>query len=286
MSKVSVYTTHYLKPEFVYLQKSYLDKWCMDDYSLVVINNGKDQEISNLITNVCNQLGLEMIEVENKSSSQFCSQSHAVALERALPRIKDCDSELKVIMDCDIFPFRKFSFYDIIRESKLAGLYQQRKYGDTEHEYLSAIFTIFHRDLDLTDFSFHSGVGDTGSGTGKLMKSYPTQLVNHTPAIDIESGYIFTKTGLPNEYRPSYRCQFIENSLIHYYRGSNWSESDPRYHESKLGFIIDFLNDPESYGLVLDDRVSYGTAHSDKGYNGIDHNYRDYRFIDESCLNK
>jgi hypothetical protein len=282
VNKVIVYTTHYIKPELIELQRNQFKKYCKDDYELVIVNNGKDLDCENLISKECEKLSLRCINFEkNQNIPKFCSQHHTVCLENLLNNHikKDSKENLTVIMDNDVFPFKDFSFFQILNGKKVGGMYQQRNYGGIDHEYLASIFMMFYNEVDMTDFSFHNGVGDTGCGTFILMKRYETELVKHTAAIDIEKDHIFTDNSRAFPYLEKYRSQFLHDCFIHYYRGSNWSESDPNYHEEKMNFLLAFLNDETKYGLKLHNKICYEKAHSDKGYNGVDHNYRNYKFL-------
>lgn len=275
--KVVIYSTYYIKPEFIEIQYNQLKKYCVNDFELIIINNGKDKEIENKINNECFRLNIKCINFENKSSNHFCSQSHNVALEYALKNyvLFDSKDNITVFMDSDVFAFKKFDFIKILNNKKVGGLYQQRD----QNEYFSAIFTLFYNNINLDKFSFFNGIGDTGSGTFILMKENEYELVKHTAAIDIESKYIFKNQDIEYPYKEKYKCQFIHDCFIHYYRGSNWAESDPNYHNEKLNFILDFLNNPTKHGLYLDEYVLYDKAHSNKGYNGTDHNYNNYKFL-------
>lgn len=275
---VKIYSIHYIKPEFISLQYLYLKKHCVDDYELIVINNGINDDVKEEINVLCVTLGVSCIIVEKRNDvEEYCSQSHCVAIEYALQSYIKTDSKdnLTVIMDSDVFPFKTFSFYEILNGKKIGGIYQQRN----EHEYLSAIFTLFLNSIDLSNFSFYNGIGDTGSGTDILIEENPTEFVKHTAKIDSETTYIFNGNNNEFQYKPYFGCQFIANIFIHYYRGSNWSENDPEYHKEKYGFLMNFLSNPDSYKINLDDYVSYDKAHSEKSYNGIDNNYSGYRFL-------
>jgi hypothetical protein len=282
MPKVAVYTTHYMKPEFIALQKKQFEKYCRDDYELVILNNGKDPEMSRIISDTSRQLDLRCIEFNRPSDiPSFCSHSHIVCLDNLLANHlkKEHNDNLTVIMDNDVFPFKDFSFFDILNGKKVGGMYQQRNYNGVEHEYLAAILTMFYNNIDMTDFVFHAGVGDTGAGTRVLLKRYETEFVKHTAAVDIEKDCIFTRNKDPHPYESRYRSQFLHDCFIHYYRGSNWSESCEKYHADKMKFLLSFLDDDDRYGLNLDEKVCYEFAHSNKGYNGVDHAYRNYRFV-------
>lgn len=279
---INIYVTNYNKPQFIPMQVAQFKKHCKNEFDLIIINNGVTPEMENEIDQVCISLKIKSINFEKSSQTpKYCSQSHNVALEYTLVNhIKKANlDDVTVIMDNDIFPFIDFDFLEIMNGKKVAGMYQQRIINDTEHNYLSAIFTMFHNDVDMADFSFYNGYGDTGSGTTILMKRYETELIKHTAGIDMESEYIFrNSTDVP--YLEKYKCQFIHDCFIHYYRGSNWMESDNNYHEEKLNFVKSFLENSEKYNVLLDEFVCYEKAHSEKSYNGVDNNYKNYRFLE------
>lgn len=273
---INVYSVHYIKPEFVELQVNLFKKFCLDDYRLNIINNGGNSEIEIKISEICKELGVNCILLPEKSTYQFQSHSHAFALEYVIQNIikKDNDENTTVIIDSDVFPFKSFSFINMLNGKLLGGMYQQRD----DYEYVSSIITIIKNSIDLTDFTIH-GMADTGSGTNSLIKKYGCEFIKHTAAIDIESDYIFKDNKQLYSYDSRYRCQFIHDCFIHYYRGSNWAESDPNYHIIKFEFVKYFIDNYELFNINLDENVCYDKAQSDKGYNGVDHNYRNYKYI-------
>jgi hypothetical protein len=279
---INIYVTNYNKPQFIPMQLAQLKKHCKNKFNLIIINNGVTPEMESEINQVCSSLKINSINFKKFANApKYCSQSHTIALEYTLINyIFKADTEdITVIMDNDIFPFKDFDFVEMMNGKKVAGMYQQRVYDNVEHTYLSAIFTMFQNNVDMADFSFYNGYGDTGSGTTILMKKYETELIKHTAGIDMESEYIFrTATDVP--YLEKYKCQFIHDCFIHYYRGSNWMESDSSYHENKLNFVKSFLENTEKYNILLDEFVCYEKAHSEKSYNGIDNNYKNYRFLE------
>lgn len=278
---INIYTVAYIKPELIYLQNKYLQKYCKDNFTYTIINNGQNDTIKENIKNICKQNFISNIDyIKNYDIADYCSHSHCAALEFAIDNYikNDSKNDITIIIDNDIFPFKFFSFLDIIGCNDVAGMYQQRLHNNREFEYLSAIFTMFRNSIDLSNFKISNGIGDTGSGTHYLISKYQTRFIDHTAQIDIESDYIFQNNNINFPYKKEYACQILDNIFIHYYRGSNWAESDPIYHSDKINFIVNFLENTKNYELHLDDIVSYSTAHADKNYNGIGHNYKNYRF--------
>lgn len=277
---INVYSTAFTRPDFIELQYEYFHKYCTDDFKLIIINNGKTLEIENTIHDTCMRLNIEVINIEK--NHEFPSMSHFTAMNQILTNyIKpQKDWEISVIMDSDIFPFKKFSFKNILGNFQIGGMYQQRR--NLEIEYLCAIFLLFNNQLDITelDFSWKDGA-DTGGKTDDFLKKYniTPNWISHTAAIDIETDYIFQTNSKLFPYKPEYRCQIIAGCFFHYYRGGNWDNMPENYHIHKTKFLKHFLENVDEYNLNLDSNVHYSKAHAEKGWNGNDHTYNGYEFI-------
>jgi hypothetical protein len=279
---VNIYITYYIKPEFIDIQVKKLNQYCIDEFKINIINNGIDEFTKNTIKEKCQLLGVNCIEFNRPSYiPEYCSWSHSEAVDYIIHNYveKDSKEDITVFVDSDVFSFNKFSFIELMKGQDIAGIHQQRTHNNINYDYLSAIFFIFKNSIDIPNFHFKRGVGDTGAGTYYLIEKYNTYYINHTATIDIETDYIFTKNSSQYPYKKTYTCQFIDTSLIHYARGSNWCENDINYHTDKFNFMLNFLENNNEYTLNLDDKVLYGTAYTDKHYDGVAHNYKNYKFL-------
>jgi hypothetical protein len=280
---VNIYATYYIKPEFINIQNEKLNEYCTDNFRLNIINNGVDDKTKVNIKNICNDLNINCIDFNRPSHiPEYCSWSHSEAVEYVLDNYirQDDKEDITVIIDSDVFPFKQFSFIELLNGNEVAGIHQQRLIGNINYEYLSAILIIFKNNIDLQNFNFRRGVGDTGAGTSYLIQKHETCYLKHTATIDIESDYIFQGIIDDFPYKKEYTCQFIDKSLIHYARGSNWNEIDPDYHNQKFNFVLNFLKYKDKYQINLDENVWYETAYTDKHYSGVAHNYKNYKFLD------
>lgn len=281
IKKYKIYVTVYNKPEFTDLQYKQFNKYCKDDFEYIIINNAKNAEVEEKLKEVAKEHNLRMIEV--KKDHSIANISHFNAINTAFnSEIKmDNSYEAVVIMDSDVFAYKPFYFRQILDGRDSAAMYQQRQ--GTKIEYFCPIFTIISDKVDITDINFSwKTYTDCGGCTDDFIKKHnlSPRWVNHTPAIDIETDYIFRNNkNVEYPYKPSYRSQFIENCFIHYYRGCNWDEQTPDYHFEKFKFFKYFLDNHEKYGVNLDSNVWYEKAHAEKGWEGNDHNYNGYRFM-------
>lgn len=276
---IGIYSTFFNKSEFIELQVNSLLKHCRDQYEYIVINNAKDEIESHNLYNLQERYKFKILEVDKDHSVP--NISHFYALNQGLNKDLKTRSDLEygVIMDSDVFAFTSFSFYDIFKNGNIGGIYQQRQ--DEEIEYICPIFSFVSTELDLNELDFGwKTYTDSGGLTDSFIKKYNLNpiWVDHTAAIDIESEYIFKSQNHSAPYRPEFRSQFIGGVFIHYYRGSNWDERQPNYHEEKMKFFNSFLGNSEPYELNLDSKVHYSKAHANKGWEGKDNSNRDYRF--------
>lgn len=274
---LSIYTVHYNRLEFLKLQHEYLNKHCTDNFNYIVVNNGVDSYTKNEISNYCKLNTIKEIIIEQDDRIPYCSHDHIMALDYVYTNyISRDDSNLRVVMDCDVIPYKNFSFYNIINNNDIAGFYQQSGW-----DYSSAIFTMYNKNVDLNNFQINGKFGDSGSGTATLINSdkYSIHWVDITcPIKEVEGKYIFsqTKEGAL-QYDFYYWLQFISNCFIHFYRGTGWDNSDVNYFNRKMEFFLHFINNPDLYNVKLDEHVHYPKAHMDEWV--WKHDYKLYKVI-------
>ena len=260
---VTIYTTHYNRLDFLHIQYNGLLKYCKDDFSYVVINNGINEDVKEAISAACAKLGVKEIRCVNENRISFCSHDHIMCLENIHKNYISIDkSDLRVLMDNDVVPYKNFSFFDQIEDKSLCGL-RLEAFGP----YLASIFTIYNKDVDLTNFEYNAKVGDTGSGTGTLIKNgYSVKYIKHTaPIKKKESDYVFkTAKNDAMPYLEEYMIQFISDCFVHFYRGTGWDNGNEDYYSRKLKFFTYFLENHEQYNVNLDENVMYETAHIDE----------------------
>jgi len=274
---VSIYTVHYNRLDFLKLQYEWLIKHCTDSFKYIVVNNGIDDSVKNKISNYCKLNNIKEVAIEQTDRIAYCSHDHIVALDYVYTNYISTDpSDLRVVMDCDVIPYKSFSFYNIINNNDIAGFYQHSNF-----DYSSAIFTVYNKNVDLKNFEINGKFGDSGSGTATLVNNnrYSVCWVDITcPMKEAEGKYVFsqTKEGALN-YDPYYWLQFISNCFIHFYRGTGWDNADVNYFNRKMKFFLHFINNPNLYNVKLDEHVHYPEAHIDEWL--FKDKYRLYKII-------
>jgi hypothetical protein len=262
--KISIYSTHYNKIDLLTLQYEKIKKFCIEKIEYIVINNGIDYETSKKITEICKKLDVKEIHINNNTKIKMTAMHHKEALQYAYDNYISKDkSDIRVVIDCDIIPFKNFSFVDLLGDSDIAGI----KLGTEPSFYIASFLTIYSKNISFDDFNLGSDIEfDSGIVTGKLVKNHNTKWLDHTaPMKEKEGKYVFKyaeKSTLP--YEETFNIQFIENSLLHYYRGTGWDNGDMVFQERKTKFINSFLENPKKYNPQLDNNVQYSYAHMDE----------------------
>jgi hypothetical protein len=274
---ISVYVTHYNKVDLLSLQYKSIKKFCTEDVRYIVINNGIDAATSLEISRISKELGLEEIVIRNNNKIKMTAMHHKEALQYCYDNyISKDDADVRVVMDCDIIAFNTFSFKSFIGDADLAGI----QLGAEPSLYIASFISLYSKNVTFNNFNLASAVEfDSGLATGELVKKYKTKWLKHTaPMREKEGVYVF-KNAKANtlKYDQSFGIQFIENSLLHYYRGTGWDNGDINYLQKKLKFINSFLESPEMYNINLDDNIQYISAHMDQWL--FKDKYRLYKII-------
>lgn len=283
---IKIYTVSDKRPDFIRLQKEGFENYLYDkNYEFIVCNNGSSDQLRNDIHNICEELSIKVLFVEGIYTDGATATQ--VPIQYCLKHYisKDSKENITVIIDSDIFPFAPFSFMNLLHGNEIAGIYQQRDYKKflfkQNHYYLWNALMIFNNSkINFSDFDISSipGVTDVGGETHFYFKENKTKVkwLQHTADIETEEKAVFA-IDLKNKYKEIFGMQIIANSLIHYYRGSNWDLSDTSYHTEKTEFLLNFL-DFAKHSFPLEnselDKFSTMLSHSEKHYNGQRGNYK------------
>jgi hypothetical protein len=261
---VSIYAVHYNKVELLNLQYESIKKFCTDSFRYFVVNNGIDANTSSEISRISKELNLEEITIRNNNKIKMTAMHHKEALQYCYDNyISSDDADVRVVMDCDIIPFDIFSFKSFIGDADIAGI----QLGVEPSLYIASFISLYSKNIIFDRFNLGSDIeSDSGVPTGALVKKYKTKWLNHTAPMREEEGlYVFKNAKASAlKYDQSFGIQFIESSLLHYYRGTGWDNGDIDYLQRKAQFIESFLESPDVYDINLDDNIQYTSAHMDQ----------------------
>jgi glycosyltransferase involved in cell wall biosynthesis len=262
--KISIYSVHFNKPEFLKLQYEQLVKCCTDDFEFIIINNGKDISLINIISSFCKEHSLKEIRTPHLfefSTRPFgMAQDHTRSLKYAYDNfVSQDDYDYRIVMDSDVFPLRKFSFVEIIDDCDIAGV----GLGESNRRYMVSYMMIYKRSVDLTNVPINTEVNtDMGTWTLSILNKYKSKwLSNTTGWTQREIDYIF-KNSDPNlpKCDPTFFCQIIANDLLHYRQGSGWNGGTADYHKRKFEFVLSLIENINGYNMLLDENVHYPDA--------------------------
>jgi hypothetical protein len=274
---VSIYVVHYNKPNLVSLQFNKLKDYLFEDFKYFAVNNGINQEIKNEISNIVKSLGITEISISNNNRIPNTAMHHKEALQYVYDNyINNDQRSIRIVMDCDIIPFRKFTFSEILGDNDIAGI----QMGIRPSLYIASFISIYSQQVKFDDFNLGADIEfDSGVPTGNIVKNHKTKWLLHTaPMKEKEGQYIFkNKSEETLNYDSTFYIQFIESCLLHFYRGTGWDNGDINYAERKLDFILSFLNNVNEYKPLLDENVQYESAHMDEWINK--ENYPLYKII-------
>ena len=261
---ISVYVTHYNKVELLSLQYNSIKKFCTEEVRYIVINNGIDDATSSEITRISKELNLEEIVIRDNNKIKMTAMHHKEALQYCYDNyISKDDADIRVVMDCDIIAFNPFSFKSFLSDADIAGI----QIGVEPSLYIASFISLYSKNVSFDDLNLGSHIEfDSGAATEYLVKKHKTKWLNHTAPMREEEGlYVFKDAKADAlKYDQSFGIQFIEGSLLHYYRGTGWDNGDVNYLQRKSKFIESFLESPDMYNMNLDDNVQYTSAHMDQ----------------------
>lgn len=266
--KTSIYVVHFNKINFSEYQYNQLKKLCQDNFEYIVINNGKDRQTVDLISNFCKRNSLKELRPPHLLNFDTrpigYAHDHGRALKFAYDDYISKDAtECRVVMDSDVFPFRKFSFNSWIENYDVAGMSLEQSV-----RYISSYVIAFNKDCNLHNLPLQTQHNiDVGVWTAEFIKDKKVNWLKHSCLCsDEEIEYIFRKSKRrPLFYKMSgFACQLIDNCLIHYHQGSEWMGGGKEFHEKKFKAIDEFIQNVEEYNLTLDSNVYYENVCMDR----------------------
>jgi hypothetical protein len=263
--KISVYVTHYKFINLLKLQYERIKRFCKEDVDYIVINNGVDQFFINNVIDICKELNLKEIKINHSDDRiLYTAIDHKTALQYCYDNYISKDpADIRIVMDSDIIPFANFSFVEMLGDGDVAGM---KMYLGSDI-YIASFICMFNKNVKFDTLDFGVKIEfDTGLPLTHIVRDNKTTFLKHTaPMQDKEAAYVFRNAIVDKikPYDPRFCIQIINESLLHYYRGSSWDSGDMELYKNKTEFIEFFLNNLNLYNIYLDNNVSYDLAHMD-----------------------
>lgn len=206
-----------------------INKFCKDEFEIVIIDNSTIKESINEIKYYCEKLGLQ--HIKTNASSINGSSSHAFASNVSYMKLKD-SYEYLFYLDSDLFPIKSFSVKEILKDKLFAGLGQ----GKLKTYFWPGCFMWHNSEIDksLIDFGTNSEYRlDTGGNLYKVVDSYPDAL------------FFFNEEHVQNPYFNKSFYNFystINNEMfMHFINSSNWNGS--AHNTERINSLLNILKE-------------------------------------------
>jgi hypothetical protein len=214
---MKIYSIHYNKPEYIYLQKKQLDKYIKFTFEFIIIDNSVDFNIRQQISSISEELNLRRIFCNN-NDLYMGSLSHLNSFKYLLDDI--IDGDLVMIMDHDVFINDHLSEdyykdFDIVYLPQFSNSTPGVKYTTGSIEYPWPGLVILNGVKNKNQMSFTPGIWnneqcDTGGGMFKYI------LDNNLDIKHISEIYIHNNDILMSS---------LDGIFIHLISGSGWNSN-------------------------------------------------------------
>jgi glycosyltransferase involved in cell wall biosynthesis len=221
MPKVGIIIITYNQPDLLHRQLDCLQRFCKDEYKVIVVDNSTDVEARTAIK----YHARKETYIRSKASGTNGSESHAFAANLSFAKYKD-DFDYLFWLDHDCFPVAPFSVAEILKDKLAAGLLQAKH----KTYFWPGCFMVDASKKMEIDFSVSLGL-DTGGGTYKLLEGNSE-----------ESFVFFSEVYEQNPYFHKSQYNFysvIDDKFMHFIAASNWSNAND--HQERLNSLYNIL---------------------------------------------
>ncbi len=211
-----VIITFNLDTRIFILQIESIKRFCLDEYTIEVIDNSTNDELAEAIRYHAKEQNVNYRRTMPGDNDP--STSHAFAANISYGMLKD-QYDYFLYLDHDCIPVKQFSVVEILGDKVIAGLLQ----GQSVTKYLWPGCVMWNNtkiDKSLIDFSHNSKLRiDTGGNFYKIIERY-----------GYEEVILFDEIGCQNPYFQDtfyYFYMLINNkTFIHFLNSSNWRKVD------------------------------------------------------------
>ena len=240
--RLVIFSFHCNRPDFLLLQARALEKFMLDDFMLVVIDDAKDPAVQAQFREFAANLGADYRETPDwgREKGRFAgdvSVTHGKTLTWAMQEIaiKEHPSSLVFFIEGDMFPVAPFSVNTFMRGFDMAGLPQERKDIDICFvlRYLWGGLVFFNLPqlpnkhlLRFETDMIHGMRGDTGAALHRFLDASPDVRVrpvrSYTDHIRRDRNLDSIPAVARSDYRDWFKLEIYERAFLHYGSASNW----------------------------------------------------------------
>jgi len=218
-AKIRLLTFHFNRPELIDLQYRAFKKFMLDEYEWIVFNDADNEEDEELIRKRCEKYGIRCVRYEQQwhfldpinaqvkdwmenpnydvkeiASSSFANNvaqhptlRHGHVVQYALNHFGYNHDDIIAIVDCDLFPIRSISLYQLLTDCPIVGIQKfEKPHSSIDYLALPFIALDCRRLPDHQDLKFHLDIIDNelfdgGAHSYYYLKNHPEVKVAKFP---------------------------------------------------------------------------------------------------------
>ena len=236
--------------DFIGLQAESIRAQLIDDFEILVLNDGLNDELSREISDACKDAHVTCIDVPKDLIHSSASVAHCAVVQWAYDNIilKECMDDIVVIMDSDMFMVRQFSFNEFVSGFSMSGLPQAR--GPIKYYFTGLLVLNMPMMPSPSRLNQFCGIvrGHNVDAGGMLW-----YYINENPGIKIRdmehTSHIHSSNNnlhvlsddVRSRYNEDYRVEILQSSFLHY--GGASTRNDPITQKEKREFLFWLVED-------------------------------------------
>lgn len=218
----------YNVPSLITRQIELINRFCKDEFEIIIIDNSTSQQAANSIK--YHALQSKCRYIRTKATSHNGSESHAFAANFSYQTLRG-EFDFMFYMDHDLFPVKEFSVKNILEIKMFAGIPQEK----SKTYFWPGCFMIDNRSIDqsIVDFSVSNKLGlDTGGNLYKLIEEYGVLYCEFFDEVHVQN---------PDFNKSFYNFYSLINNgmFLHMINGSNWNNASDN--EERINSLLNIL---------------------------------------------
>lgn len=227
MNRIAIIIITYNVPSLINNQVKLIQRYCEDEYDLIVVDNSTDKAAIAAISYYTTQLGVKLLKI--KAAEAIGTESNVFACNFAYYKYRN-DYDYFLFFDHDTFPLKKFSIIKELDGHIMAGVPQVK--SKTYFMQTALIWNNKEIDHALIDFHASAEFGlDTGGMLYRVIEKYGDRCK------------FFNESYFQNPYFRKgfynfYSC-LNDEMFMHFINSSNWNSTDGN--DERINSLINVL---------------------------------------------
>lgn len=260
--QLTIYTIVSTKIELLELQLKCFNRFIKNSFELIVIDNSNNTDLNLKFKNFCEDNNLSYIAIST-NDNRGPGFRHAQALNILWQNYAiNSNSEYVMVCDSDIFCVKDTIIEELLEHKYLIAAPLQHR--QNKYFWVGPTVAIFNKSkiLNLQELKWDAGTHVNGVALDTGGESY--YFLDKNPEVkaltkNLKATHHLNKSRnnincLPDKYANTYEenffLEFFSNNFLHYARGSNWDNASNEYHQKKLSFVNNLLDDLISGNVI------------------------------------